>query len=92
MNKNVKKIFSSALTASMAAGVVSAIPANAATMTVGQLYAAAYNAVVAAKASGTQTDINTARIAIDALQGTGAEFAVGEFSKQVDGVRTTNIS
>lgn len=51
------------------------------------LYANCYNAVVMAKSTGNQTKINEARDAQNALVGTAAEFAIGEFSKQLDEVQ-----
>lgn len=56
-------------------------------LTVDELYANAYNATAHAKSTGAQKDVNIARQAIEALRGTGAEFAIGEFSKQVDTVQ-----
>lgn len=50
-----------------------------------ELYKRAYDAVVMAKTNGTQQDINAARSAITSLKYTGAQWAIGEFSKQVDG-------
>jgi hypothetical protein len=52
-----------------------------------QLYNNAYNFTKTAMSTGTQVDINTARSAISALKGTGAEWAIGQFSQQVDGVQ-----
>lgn len=52
-----------------------------------QLYANAFNAVQGAIESKTQKSVNAARTAIEALRGTDAEWAIGEFSKQVDTVQ-----
>ena len=51
------------------------------------LYAAAYNAVEKALKTPTQENVDAARTAIAALEGTGAAFAMGEFSKQLDAVQ-----
>ncbi len=83
MKKNVK-VLSGALAASLTMG---AMPVFAADMSADELYKAAFEAVLAAQKARTQESINTARTAIKALAGTDAEFAVGEFSKQVDGVQ-----
>ncbi len=83
MKKNVK-VLSGALAASLTMG---AMPVFAADMSADELYKAAFEAVLAAQEARTQESINTARTAIKALAGTDAEFAVGEFSKQVDGVQ-----
>ncbi|WP_346873623.1 hypothetical protein [Clostridium sp. UBA5988] len=83
MKKNVK-VLSGALAASLTMG---AMPVFAAGMSADDLYKAAFEAVLAAQKARTQESINTARTAIKALAGTDAEFAVGEFSKQVDGVQ-----
>ena len=87
MKNNFKKIFSGALATSLATGVVASIPMVASAASINDLYAAAYNATVTALKSGNQADINAARDAINALVGTDASFAVGEFSKQVDTVQ-----
>lgn len=83
MKKNVK-VLSGALAASLTMG---AMPVFAADMSADELYKAAFEAVLAAQKARTQESINAARTAIKALAGTDAEFAVGEFSKQVDGVQ-----
>ncbi len=83
MKKNVK-VLSGALAASLTMG---AMPVFAADMSADELYKAAFEAVLAAQEARTQESINAARTAIKALAGTDAEFAVGEFSKQVDGVQ-----
>ncbi|WP_163195310.1 hypothetical protein [Clostridium thermarum] len=88
MNKKVEKALGKALTASLAVSMVAGVSANAATASQADiLYKAAYNAVVKAKTERTQKAINEAREAIKALQGTGAAWAIGEFSKQVDTVQ-----
>ncbi|WP_346867058.1 hypothetical protein [Clostridium sp. UBA1353] len=83
MKKNVK-VLSGALAASLTMG---AMPVFAADMSADELYKAAFEAVLAAQEARTQESINAARTAIKALVGTDAEFAVGEFSKQVDPVQ-----
>jgi hypothetical protein len=49
-----------------------------------QLYSNCYSAVLKAQQTGLQWDINLARKAQNALIGTEAEWAVGEFSRQID--------
>jgi hypothetical protein len=56
-------------------------------LTLDQLYVETYNQTVNARNVRTQMAINQARIAIESLRGTGAEWAIGEFSKQVDQVQ-----
>ncbi|WP_139903829.1 Ig-like domain-containing protein [Clostridium thermarum] len=88
MNKKVEKALGKALTASLAVSMAAGVSANAATASSADiLYKAAYNAVVKAKTERTQKAINEAREAIKALKGTGAAWAIGEFSKQVDTVQ-----
>lgn len=60
---------------------------NVKASTVDNLYADCYNAVAAAKKSGSQTDINQGRIAQNALTNTDAAWAIGEFSKQLDEIQ-----
>lgn len=52
-----------------------------------QLYTLAYDAVEAAKNNGDQASVNKARKAVKALIGTKAQWAAGEFSKQIDAVQ-----
>lgn len=52
-----------------------------------KLYAEAYSAVTTAMSDKTQKSVNVARVAIEELRGTGADWAIGEFSKQVDMVQ-----
>lgn len=47
-------------------------------------YGNAYNALLNAQTTKTQKTIDTARTAIASLSGTGASWAIGEFSRQVD--------
>lgn len=56
-------------------------------LTDNQLYINAYNSTVAALSAKTQVSINAARTSINALKGTSAAFAIGEFSHQVDTVQ-----
>ncbi len=51
------------------------------------LYANAFNAVNTCQNSNTQQSINHARGTIEALNGTSASWAIGEFSKQTDVVQ-----
>ena len=51
---------------------------------VDEIYSVAYNATVKAQKTGEQKDINIARDTIMKLEGTGAAWAIGEFSKLVD--------
>lgn len=55
--------------------------------TADQLYRTAYDLTMQAISSKTQKAINQARVAIEALRGTGAEWAIGEFSKNVDQIQ-----
>ncbi len=52
-----------------------------------QLYEKAFTEVSNCKNSDTQQSINNARDAVSSLKGSGASWAIGEFSKQVDGVQ-----
>lgn len=52
-----------------------------------QLYSYAYSATTTAKNAKSQKSINNARRAISALTNTGASWAIGEFSKQIDGLQ-----
>lgn len=87
MKKNISKVLGSALTGIIFASFLSTAHINAASLSVDELYKNAYNATVAALNTKTQVSVNNARIAIESLRGTGAEFAMGEFSKQVDTVQ-----
>lgn len=79
----IKSILSVSITLSLTIGTsLTAFGATA-----DQLYSNAYAATSSAISQKTQTAINNARTAIDALKGTGAAFAIGEFSKQVDQVQ-----
>lgn len=49
-----------------------------------QLYTIAYNSVDMLQNYKSQKDVNTARIAINNLTNTGASWAIGQFSHQVD--------
>lgn len=55
--------------------------------TADQLYSNAYNATSTAINQKSQTSINNARVTIEVLRNTGASWAIGEFSKQVDQVQ-----
>ncbi|WP_195429115.1 hypothetical protein [Clostridium sp. D46t1_190503_E9] len=86
MSKKVQKTLTGAMAAMMATGVV-ATPAMAATNTnVDALYKAAYQATQKALTEKTQASINEARKAIKALPA-NLDWAIGEFSKQVDTVQ-----
>lgn len=88
MNKQVKTLVSSTLVlTALITGVVSSKPYTAKAYDVNALYADAYNATMNALSVRTQKSVNAARPKIEALKGTGAEWAVGEFSKQVDTVQ-----
>jgi hypothetical protein len=52
-----------------------------------ELYSRAYKAALAGVNGKTQKQINVARKAIKALEGTDASWAIGEFSKQIDQVQ-----
>ncbi len=85
MNKKTKKVINGTLTTAMLTTI--AVPALADSVDSNKLYEAAYYAVKETQIYGTQESINVARKAILALKGTDASFAIGEFSKQVDGVQ-----
>lgn len=86
MSKKVQKTLTGAMAAMMATGVV-ATPAMAATNTnVDALYKAAYQATQKALTEKTQAAVNEARTAIKALPA-NMDWAIGEFSKQVDTVQ-----
>lgn len=50
-------------------------------------YSDAYNAVINAQKTNNKSVLDDARAKVEALKGTGGAFAVGEFSKQLDGVQ-----
>lgn len=54
---------------------------------VNKLYSSAFEAVTKCQNDKSQKSVNEAREKINALFGTGAEWAVGEFSKQVDWIQ-----
>lgn len=81
--KKAKQTLTAALAATLATGVVGSV-ASAATND--DLYKAAYSAMVKAQTEKTQTAINEARVAINALP-KELDWAKGEFSKQVDTVQ-----
>lgn len=83
MSKKVQKTLTGAMAAMMATGVVTPL---AATNDVDALYKAAYNATTKALNEKTQAAINEARAAIKALPA-NLDWAIGEFSKQVDTVQ-----
>ena len=87
MSKKVQKTLTGAMAAMMATGVV-ATPAMAATNNtdVDALYKAAYQATQKALTEKTQASVNEARAAIKALPA-NLDWAIGEFSKQVDTVQ-----
>lgn len=73
------------LSASAIMCIAAASPiAKAKTPSADVLYKTAYDAVINATKANNQSSINAARKAITALKGTGAQWAIGEFSKQVD--------
>jgi hypothetical protein len=85
MDKKVKKVLvSSALSVAF---ILSSFDTVLAASNADTLYANAYNSVIACQSSYTQQSINGARNAIKNLKGTEASWAIGEFSKQVDGVQ-----
>lgn len=63
------------------------VDCKSAELTDDKYYENAYNATMNSINLKTQKSINAARKAIEALKGTGAEWAMGEFSKQVDKVQ-----
>lgn len=75
------------LSLTISTSLVGTISVQASGLSADQLYSNAFNATRTAMANGKQADINNARNAIDALSGTGASWAIGEFSHQVDGVQ-----
>lgn len=87
MKKNITKVLGSTLAGIIFASFLSTAQIKAATLSADELYRNAYNATVTALNTKTQLSVNNARITIEALRGTGAEWAIGEFSKQVDTVQ-----
>lgn len=88
MRKNIKKLMFSTASAALALNLVLPAAAVSAKQTTGaQLYTVAYDAVVKSLKDRTQQSINTARKAINNLRGTDGQWAIGEFSKQVDTVQ-----
>jgi hypothetical protein len=75
------------LAAAYIASTVGITHIKARTLTLDQIYTGVYSQTVNARNVRTQMAINQARIAIESLRGTGAEWAIGEFSKQVDQVQ-----
>jgi hypothetical protein len=75
------------LSAAIITSAVGTAHIKAGALTLDQLYVETYNQTVNARNVRTQMAINQARIAIESLRGTGAEWAIGEFSKQVDQVQ-----
>lgn len=86
MRNNIKEIITSVLmTACIASTTTFSVKAE--TVDANKLYADAYNATMNALNVRTQKSVNVARPKIEALRGTAAEFAIGEFSHQVDTVQ-----
>lgn len=56
-------------------------------LTADQLYINSYKLVTQSIELKSQKSINAARVSIEALRETGAEWAIGEFSKQVDQIQ-----
>lgn len=88
-----KKIISLITSFTLVAGLFSAVYVSrslvkAANLTAAdQLYINAYDATTNSINKKTQKSINDARAAIIQLQGTDAQWAIGEFSRQVDQVQ-----
>lgn len=80
-----KKLLTGAMATIMAAGMVPTV-AGAATTDVDALYKAAYKATIKALETKTQADVNAAREAVRELP-TTMDWAIGEFSKQLDSVQ-----
>ncbi|MEG0773444.1 hypothetical protein [Clostridium sp.] len=85
MDKKLKKVLMSSVLS--VAFIISSVDTVLAASNADTLYANAYNSVIACQSGYTQQSINGARNAIKNLKGTGASWAIGEFSKQVDGVQ-----
>jgi hypothetical protein len=87
MNRRSGKTLRAILAAGIIATMVGTTQVKAAALSVDEIYANAYTATDNAMNIKTQKSINEARIAIEALIDTGADWAIGEFSKQVDQVQ-----
>lgn len=81
--KKAKQTLTAALAATLATGVVGSVASAA---PIDDLYKAAYNAMVKAQTEKTQTAINEARVAINALP-KELDSAKGTFSEAVDKVQ-----
>jgi hypothetical protein len=88
-----KKIIALITSLTLVIGIVSAVFVSrslvkATSLTAAdQLYINAYDATTNSINKKTQKSINDARAAIIQLQGTGAQWAIGEFSRQVDQIQ-----
>lgn len=83
----MKKFSKILLCSTITTGILFSSMTNVFALSADQLYNNAYAATQTALSSGKQVDINTARDAIDALKGTGAAWATGQLSGQVDTVQ-----
>jgi hypothetical protein len=87
MQRKQKGIIGSLLAVVISVGFIGSSSVKAAALSDNQLYINAYNATIDTLSSKTQISVNTARVAIEALRGSGAAWAIGEFSKQIDTVQ-----
>jgi hypothetical protein len=87
MNKKFGKNLKTFITAGVIASIVGGMQVKTYALTADELYIQAYNKVVSTQQQKTQKSINEARIAIEALRNTGAAWAIGEFSKQIDQIQ-----
>lgn len=84
MNKKKKVIYIGVLSAFIAVSAFVSFPTKAIAAAADELYLNTYSSIKTAMTNKTQKSINNARTAIASLSGTGASWAIGEFSHQID--------
>jgi hypothetical protein len=87
MNRKIGKTLRVIIAAGIIASMIGTVQIRTHAMSVDELYEQVYTAAANTMEKKTQKSINEARTAIEALRNTGAEWAIGEFSKQVDQIQ-----
>jgi hypothetical protein len=87
MNKKFGNNIKALIAAGIIASVVGGMQVKTYALTADELFTQAYNNVINTQQQKSQKSINEARISIEALRNTGAEWAIGEFSKQIDQIQ-----
>jgi hypothetical protein len=87
MNRKIGKTLRVIIVAGIIASMMGAVQIRTRAMSVDELYVQVYTATTNTMEKKTQKSINEARTAIETLRNTGAEWAIGEFSKQVDQIQ-----